>query len=112
MRGGHATWPPATGRQASRDGDAAGGECVAGVGAVDVSVVRRVARELAEARLLHTQVGAARRRGADPLMIAGAHTASLHTMQCCADAPPMLVAVTTTSARAMSISLNKITLYI
>lgn len=37
---------------AARDGDAARGEGLAGVGAVDVGGVRRVARELAEAPTL------------------------------------------------------------
>jgi len=54
------------GRLAARDGDAAGGERAAGVGAADVAAVRRVARVLAEARLLRAQVGAARRRGRRP----------------------------------------------
>lgn len=53
-------------RLAAGDGDAAGGERAAGVGAVDVAAVRRVARVLAEARLLRAQVGAARRRGRRP----------------------------------------------
>jgi hypothetical protein len=54
--------PPAAARLAVRDGDAAGRERPARVGAVDVAAVRRVACELAEAALLRAQVGAARLR--------------------------------------------------
>jgi hypothetical protein len=56
-----------TTRLAVWDGDAAGRERLARIGAVDVAAVRRVARVLAEAPLLRAQVGAARprRRRAD-----------------------------------------------
>ena len=42
--------------------------------------------------------------GGDPLMTAGAHTASCVGLHCCADAPPALVAATTTNAMATSIA--------
>jgi hypothetical protein len=57
---------PARPGLAARDGDAAGGERAAGVGAVDVLAVRRVVRVLAEAPLLRVQVRAAVPRGRRP----------------------------------------------
>ena len=42
--------------------------------------------------------------GGESLMTAGAHTASCVGLHCCADAPPALVAATTTSAGATSIA--------
>ena len=52
--------------RAGRDGDAAGGEGLAGGGAVDVTGIRGVARVLAEAASLRLQVRAARRRRLRP----------------------------------------------
>nr|ACN29306.1 unknown [Zea mays] len=48
---------------AARHGDAAGGDDLARVGAVDVAPVGGVLHELAEAPLLRLEVGAARRGG-------------------------------------------------
>lgn len=54
------------GSVAGGEGDAAGGDGLAGVGAVDVAPVARVLGELAEAALLRPQAGAARRRRPRP----------------------------------------------
>jgi len=56
----------AGGGLAARQGDAAGGDGLARVGAVDVARVGGVLGELAQAPLLRLEVGAARRRGRRP----------------------------------------------